>query len=87
MSGTSLPMRDTHDPAPHPERRAATVAYAHQTDARSPLGRDEARDALAARIEARIEGKVRGRIYNLQSSARIIPSSFADGPETTIPSN
>ncbi|MGZ5950303.1 MAG: hypothetical protein ACXWO1_09225, partial [Isosphaeraceae bacterium] len=27
--------------------------------------RDEAKDALAARIEARIEGRVRGRIYSL----------------------
>jgi hypothetical protein len=58
-------MSDTPDPAPHPVSRASTVAYVHQTDARSPLGRDEAKDALAARIEARIEGRVRGRIYDL----------------------
>jgi len=37
----------------------------YQIDAGSPLGRDGAKEALAARIEARIEGRVRGRIYDL----------------------
>ena len=37
----------------------------HQIYVGSPPGRDEANDALAARIEARIEGRVRGRIYSL----------------------
>ena len=37
----------------------------HQIYVGSPPGRDEAKDALAARIEARIEGRVRGCIYGL----------------------
>ena len=41
------------------------MANMHQIYVGSPPGRDEAKDALAARIEARIEGRVRGRIYSL----------------------
>ena len=37
----------------------------YQIDAGSPLGRDGAKEALAARIEARVEGRVRSRIYGL----------------------
>ena len=41
------------------------MANVHQIYVGSPPGRDEAKDALAARIEARIEGRVRGCIYGL----------------------
>jgi hypothetical protein len=41
------------------------MANMHQIYVGSPPGRDEAKDALAARIEARIEGRVRGCIYGL----------------------
>jgi hypothetical protein len=58
-------MRDTPDPAPHPESRPSTGVYVHQIDDRSPPGQDQAKESLAARIEARIEGRVRGRIYDL----------------------